>query len=355
MPLSCSSSRRRCGGAVLVAALAGAGLFAAPVDPVARDTIKDRTGFIPNRQYQPLPGKVVGVLVSDVVGMMGQEGRGGPPDAMAFSTGGNSYRWVYVPVRERPLITNLTLRVGEKGGSTKTYPSLSMANAATVKQWDIGVPYALVEVEVNDGEGSPAEEGFAATKMTRLDGTRDFPMNLPEVVKELRKRAQDHIQGHGKQIDEAMAAAEKKALGDRKKTGPRETAELFYLTWLPDKERLQARFRSRITDGAYAYGTGVPPRPIPLPPPPLPPGGKGAAPAPAPLRPPPPPFGDGRGIRFGTQFGIEIGVVFEVNKSGKVTRITDLPIESFQSELPPPPAPPGRGGVRIELPPPAAP
>ena len=31
-------------------------------------------------------------LVSDVTGMMGQDGRGGPPDAYAFSTSGGSYR-----------------------------------------------------------------------------------------------------------------------------------------------------------------------------------------------------------------------------------------------------------------------
>src|SRR5262249_38557648 len=98
MPLTRSSPWRRCSMAVLVAAVAAVALLAAPVTPTTHETIKDRKEFIPNRQYQSLPGKVVGVLVSDVAAMMGQEGRGGPPDAMAFSSGGNSYRWVYVPV-----------------------------------------------------------------------------------------------------------------------------------------------------------------------------------------------------------------------------------------------------------------
>jgi hypothetical protein len=344
----------RCGSAaLLVAAVAAVSLFAAPVESVTRDTFKDRKGFIPFRKYQSLPGKVVGILVSDVSAMMSQEGRGGPADAMGFSMDGGSYRWVYVPVKERPMITNLTLAVGEKGDRTKTYPSLSMASAETIKQWDIRGPYALVEVEVNDGAGAPADEAFTATKMRQLDGTREFSLNLSEVVKELRKRSQDYLRDHGKQIDDALAAAEKKALGDRKKTGPRETAEVFYLTWLPEKERLQVRFRTRITDGAYAFGGGAPTPPFPLPPPPLPPAGKGAAaPGPPVLRPPPPPPGGFRGARFGTQFGIEVGVAFEVTKSGKVSSVLELPIESFQAELPPPPGVgPGRG-LPVDLPPP---
>jgi len=39
---------------------------------------------------------MVGVLVSDVVAMVGRRARR-PPDAMGFSAGGGSYRWIYVP------------------------------------------------------------------------------------------------------------------------------------------------------------------------------------------------------------------------------------------------------------------
>ena len=49
-------------GSVLV------GLAAAAPVPKGPETgtIKDRKSFIPQRKYQPLPGTVVGVLVSDV-------------------------------------------------------------------------------------------------------------------------------------------------------------------------------------------------------------------------------------------------------------------------------------------------
>ena len=148
--------------ALLLAAGTLAALTAAPApDVLRRETVKDkdRAAFIPYRKYQPLPGKTVGLLVSDVAAKMGHEGRGGPADAMGFSADGNSYRWVYVPVTERPMITNLSLPVGEKGDRRITFPLLSMASARTVKQWNITVPYALIEVEVNSGAERPPPRG----------------------------------------------------------------------------------------------------------------------------------------------------------------------------------------------------
>jgi hypothetical protein len=220
-----------------------------------------------------------------------------------------------------------------------------MANPETVKQWDVTVPYSLVEVEVNDGLGSPAGESFAATKMKRLDGTKEFPLDVVEVVKELRKKYQTHVQDEQKRIDGAMAEAQKKALGERKPTGPRETRELFYLTWMPESQHLVARFRTRISDGAYQYGSGIVPSPPFKLPSPLPPG-KGAPPAAA-LRPPPPPRLPA--VRYGTTFGVEFGPAYEVSKAGKVDRVLTLPIESFQQEIPPPPG----VGARPIPPPPA--
>lgn len=338
--------------ALLLAAGTLAALTAAPApDVTKRETVKDkdRAAFIPYRKYQPLPGKTIGLLVSDVAAKMGHEGRGGPADAMGFSADGNSYRWVYVPVAERPLITNLSLPVGEKGDRRMTFPMLSMASAQTVKQWNITVPYSLIEVEVNSGAAAPATEGFAATKMTRLDGTKDYPLDVAKVIAEARKRYAEWKGEQTQALDTSFAEAQKKAIKDRKPTGPRQTAELFYLTWLPKTQRLSVRFRSTITDGDYKYGGGgFRGRPLPLPPP-----------KDAPARPkaavafPPPPPRDFPRIRYGTSFGIEYGMAFEFDKNGKLVRTLTLPAQAFQKELPPPPAL-GPGGP-FRLPPPPMP
>jgi hypothetical protein len=271
---------------------------------------------------------------------MANEGRSGPPDAFAFSSGGGSYRWAYVPVQDKPLITNLQVRTGTKGEQVKVYPSLSLANAQTVKQWDVPAGNVLVEVEVNDGLGAPADEGFVATRMKVLDGSADYAIKVADTIDQLRKRYRAYLDDQQRAVNAAMEKAQKDALGDRKPTGPRETAELMHVSWLPEGQRLRVRFLTRITDGAYAYGGGAAPAdPLPLPPPPakeVPPAGEGA------LKAPPPPPPPDRGARFGTTFGVELGAEYEVSKSGTLEGRKALPIEAFHKEIPPPPAAPRR-------------
>jgi hypothetical protein len=249
------------------------------------------------------------------------------------------------------------------------FPLLGMANARTVQQWDIKVPYALVEVEVNNGAGTPAEEGFVATKMTRVDGTKEYPFNVTEVVGDVRKRYATWQTEQKDKLEEAMLEAQKKALKDRKPTGPRETQELVYMTWLPESKKLRINFRTTITDGEYKFTPGGIGRDrFPLPPPPLKlkgaPGdagggrgdGRGGPPLkggppqvvpPAPPQglaafpPPPPPFRR-PSIRYGTTFGIEFGMAYEVSTTGKVDRTLTLPAQSFVKELP---IPPGFGPI----------
>jgi hypothetical protein len=234
------------------------------------------------------------------------------------------------------------VRVGEKGEDTKLYPRLNMADPETVKQWDITMPSALlVEVEVNDGLGAPAEEGFVATKMKVVEGTKEYPFKAADVVAKVRESYQLWVADQAKAIDAAMAKAQKDAIGDKKPTGPREKSELMYLSWMPETERLRIQFRMKITDGDYQYGSGVERDP-----PPLPPIKRGAD------RPPPP---KGEGVRFGTSFGVEFGMAYEVAKDGKtIAKQEKLAIEPFKQVIPPPPVAPRFPRDPIPLPPPPA-
>lgn len=310
---------------------------AAPV-PVEVVTVKDRKGFIPYRKYESLPGKVVGIMLSDVGPVMGQDGRSGPPDAFAFSRNAGSYRWVYTPADKDSIIQQLQVKVGEMGDKVKVYPHLNMANARTLAPWKVEGPVALVEVEINDGLGAPADEGFVASRMRRVDGTREFPLELPKVLADLRKQYEDHQKTQQATLERAMTAAQKKWLGEQKPTGPREKSELMYVTWMAEKQRVRVYFQTRMSDGAYTYvegGANID-RPFPLPPPPLPPNpGKGFV-----AFPPPPPRLER--VRIGTTFGIEYGRGYEVAKDGELVRILDLPPEGFGQELP---VPPGAGGL----------
>src|SRR2546429_263524 len=107
---------------------------AAPVR--SGDTITDRKGFVPNRKYLPLGAKAVGVLVADADPVILLEGRRGPPDQLCFSTGGGSFRWVYVPAERNATVGRLMIPVGTQG-ERKLFENLNMATLATTKRWDV--------------------------------------------------------------------------------------------------------------------------------------------------------------------------------------------------------------------------
>jgi hypothetical protein len=274
-----------------------------------QETVKDRTGFIPHRKFVALPGTAVGVLVNEARPVLSLEGRSGPADAYCFSSDGGSYRWVYLPTRGKPQITNLQVPVGDKG-EKRTYPALNMANTPGVAVSGIKAPYALVRVQVNSGEGSPPGDSFVATDVKALDGSKDYPIRTAEVISDLHRRYDEYLKARDKAIHDGMEAARQKAIQDRKATGPREKQDVMYVTWITRDERLRIHFRTRITDGDYKYADGgvrrIPKQPAPR-------------------------------VRYGTTFGIEFGMAYEVSKQGRVVRTEVLPTEAFRHDLPPPP------------------
>jgi hypothetical protein len=296
----------------------GAMVVAAPIKS-GPETVTDRAGFIPNRKHQSLGGKVVGVLIPDPLPVLSTEGRSGPKDQLCFARGMFSYRWIYVPVEKNAFIGTLNIRIGEKGSQVKQFDKLSMANPETVKQWDVPATFALVEVEVNEGLGSPPDDGFVATKMRRLDGTAEFPFKLGEVISDLRRKYDDHAREQARSVDEAMVRVSLDAIKDRKATGPRERNDVMFVTWMPDAERLRVHFRTSISDGEYQYANGIK---IDV--------GRTTAPA---FRPTSLSSRLPEGLRYGKQFGVEYGMAFEVSKSGKIEKTAVLPLETFQKTI----------------------
>lgn len=314
----------------LFAATAVAPLLAAPVPKQTDQPVIDRKTYLPNRGYQSRAGKVVGVAVSDVAGMMGREGRSSQADALGFSSNGGSYNWMYVPMDVAPQITNLNVKVGEQGDETVVFPKLGMATLKRIDAWGVKNAYTLVEVEVNGGKGAPADEAFVASKMTVVEGTKALPLKVDDCVAKARTLYKDYQKDHAKPLAAELAKAAETALAARKPTGPRETAELMHVTWKVKEQILVVTFLSTITDGDYKNGGGADIE-----------GVDGIDPVPAPVqavakrRPPPPPMG--RGGRWGTQFGIEFGRSYEFDSTGAALGTRTLAAEGFKKELPPPP------------------
>ena len=106
------------------------------------------------------------------------------------------------------IITNLQVPTGDKG-QVKVYPRLNMANPKTVKHWGVKNPYTLVEVEVNDGDGSPAGDSFVASNVKVLEGTKEYPLKVAEAVAEVSKRYAAYVKKHpGCLLKEAVESIE---------------------------------------------------------------------------------------------------------------------------------------------------
>lgn len=311
-----------CGAGGFLSAAAGADF-----DPTTSSlSLKSRGEALPRQQFRPMPGRVVGVLIAGGQDLLANEGRTGPADAYCFSVGGESYRWMFVPVNEKPLIGGMRLPVGKDGKTIQRFDKLSFATPATLKSSGITGQIALVEVTVNDGLGSPAGERFVGSKLRRLDGTPQYPMPLLDVVTQLHSQYRIWLKGQFSEVDLALAEAEKKSLQGVKATGPREQTDLLYVSWLPETQRLQVRFQTRWTDGAYRYAQ-KPKAQVPEWLATLRAGFDSDTKRRLELR---------EHVRYGTSFGVEAGVSYEVSVRGELASTKIVPISSFQRTQKPP-------------------
>jgi hypothetical protein len=257
-------------------------------------------------RFEPLPGKAVGVVVLDSAPLAAREGRSGPPGAVAFIRGTGSFRWMYLPAVGDPDADDMAFALGADGRTQKVFPKVRLATREMVKPLGLTGPFHLVAVEVNGGAGSPPEEGFVATSLKRLDGTKEYPFKTAELLRDLTERVQKFLGGQQVAIARAMAEAQGAVAKGRKPTGPEETTLEVTVTWLPQEERLRIEFRHRVTNGFYVVGQGV----------------EGPKPT---------------ITRAGSQFGVVGGVVYEISKGGQVARETPVKFEPFTRELGLPP------------------
>lgn len=301
---------------LLALSLAG---FAAADNPTAKPFLAEP----PSPRFQPLPGKVIGVVAGDADALLTEEGRRGPPDAVGFASDRTSYRWFYLPCRKGDSdAETVALPVGPEGKSKRRFSSVCLATRSGVRPLGLDGKFHLVQVEVNDGEGSPAVDSFFASGLTVLDGSREFPLQVDAVLARLKERFRRECKDQRKAIEDALSNEAKAALGERQASGPREESQQLYVTWLRDAELLHVEMRARVTDGLYSSGKGTE---------------KGPTPRPDPAVAPPARKDPARnGMRYGTRFGVDALAVYEVNRSGELISSHPLELKTFTEHLPPP-------------------
>lgn len=265
----------------------------------------ETTPQLPVQKFEPLPGKVVGVLASNNQTLLANEGRKGPADALTLGTGTGSQYWVYLPDQKKPMIGAMLFPVGKDGKQLQRFNRLNFATVEKLKPAGITQPFTLVEVEVNGGRGSPAKPSFVATSIQPVEGTKLYPLHATEVIDRLQERFAKWKLTRARALDVALTA-ERHELGWLKsKDTTRSEEQLFYVTWISDRKVLQVQIRHRLQEKdplatlarpaiAYQADDGTPPK-----------------------------------TKAERIIGVEEGVAFEVSRQGKVDRMEAIPLKEF--------------------------
>jgi hypothetical protein len=286
----------------------------------AKESVPSKAESAQAPKFIPVPGKAIGILVTDVKEAMAAEGRHGPAGAAGFAYGPGSYHWIFLPCDAKAdQATAVKVHLGTNPLEVKVFENVCPATEEllTRKPLHIKTPYTLVKVTVNDGLGSPSgDDRFVAFDTEVVEGTEAYPLRVTDEVRSREKDYKEYLDGQKEMIGKTMEQLATEVLGKRAPTGPRETNQRAFVTWLPEDERLRIELRTRITDGEFKYGKGIERGPV----------AKGL----------PPPKSDKAGTRYGTMFGLEIARVYEVSKRGKLERSESLPLKVFSKEIPPP-------------------
>ena len=282
--------RRRAGSFWLaaVASVMGGGVVANAAEP----------------RFAALPGKAVGVLVTDAAPVLAQEGRSGPADAVLFSHDGASYRWMLLPAIQQEVGEPATVEVGTIS-QPKRFENVLLANRSAVAARGLPAGYSLVEVEVNGGLGSPATDRFVATSLTRLDSSGRMTAALAPAVDAVLAKCKE--QWPAAEAQAKFQDAQRSALGGAARA-TKEQRNTPMVTWLSSVKQVQVTCIVSISGREAKSGIGiVPDHPH-----------------------------DGQQTPYGKTFGVHWIARYLISAAGKISPVAGDRLETFSSELPPP-------------------
>lgn len=302
--VSCRIGGRRQAHFLMVVGLLGASVVASSN---ALGGEPDKLFQLPVQKFEPLPGKVVGVLASNNQTLLANEGRKGPANAVTFGSGAGSQRWIYLPDQKKPMIGAMLFPVGPDGKKLQRFNRLNLATAENLKSAGITERFALVELEVNGGLGSPAAQSLVATSIKSVEGTKQYPLKVAEVIEGLQARFDKWNSGNPHTLEAALARQRKELGWYKGKETRRNEERIFYVSWLPARKVLQVQILNRLQEHdplatlarpaiAYQADDGTPPK-----------------------------------TKAERTVAAEEGLGFEVSRFGKIERMESIPLRGFHS------------------------
>jgi hypothetical protein len=231
---------------------------------------------------------------------------------------------------------NRSVLVASGPEKQKTYPRVSSGPSVYERlkaQADLPGPICLVEVEVNDGLGSPKGAGtFVITRVTSVEDGPGFALKAVDAIQEAKRLHEEALASQQDEIERLVAPLRNELMPRfeemNKKAGARgivgnggentsfpgvitgdraREAASYYATWLQERELLQVNWFTRHIEGDSATGTWH--------------DGKSEVPP--------------RWTAWGVAFGVEVGESYLFDKTGKlVERHAEKP-RAFQKVRPP--------------------
>ena len=264
-----------------------AALLAARVG-VAQEAPLDRKTFLPPNHFPPLPGNSV-MLVNTYRIDSAEE-------HLRFSVDGSSWHQAFVPTANDNSLHNREFLVGP-AGEKAVYPRVTWA--LRWKDSPFAGSYSLMDVEINDGRGTPAgQNAFVVTRSRVVEGTADYPIRPGKLIEGFWTAHQAWIKETWPEIEKGLLKARAAVDG---RSYARIIAGSFQGTWLAGPKRLRYRVMTEVEDGSVYQP-------------------------------------DGSGFRW----GITIGQEFVADVAGKPLSTTTLPLETFKVDVPARPPEPAR-------------
>lgn len=254
-----------------------------------------------------LPGKAIGVVVANPERILAREGRTAPKGAVAFSINGETYRWLFLKAVEGEEGTTEELPIG-RADKKKSFKGVILATREALKRRRIGVPYALVEVEVNGGRGAPAgADRFVATRLERIDRGGAKVGSVTGLVSEILDDCANFAKGDRKLRDAYKMLSAKHAKSSRKMAYKSELVP--GVTWLESDKMVQVICTIQKRGAEMSADAGMVPS-------------SGAA--------------AGAGIPYGHRFQVSRALTYRGDLRGKFKRIEVSKLSILEEEVPPP-------------------
>ena len=259
------------------------------VAPAAQEVVgvAERKDHIPDPEKPVVlnAGRRLMLLVAEAGPIMGPNLARVGLNTLVLSASGGGYRWCF-------------LSDGKKRGP--------IATGDNTRAFGVTNPYTLVEVDVQEGSGSPnGTPPLVVSTLKVLDGSKEFPLQPHKIVDEARTRYGAWLKEAEKDIAPALEKARVAAGGDAAKAKPARTATLMYVTWMEATEKLQVRFLTRVqtTDDVMKPSRHV---------------GELARPD------------------YQDYWGVDFGLLFEAGKTGLIEKKLTIPMESWKGYPPRP-------------------